>query len=328
MAFSFINKHNLMSKLMVFVILTALGILYQKYKSRYEPDHELSKHDLIQKFLLNKSGDMDTKPILWIHSTHEVNARIWDNFGSRNSIKLNQPYILSCIETIVKYCGKSFNICLVDDTSFKYLIPDWDISVRKLPDPIRSHIRAQGIAKLLYTFGGLIIPNSCIVLKDLEPLYTKSMKYRDCLVGEILNSNILDSHMLPTNTIMGCTKNSSTMMDYVKYLEGLNVRDNTSAMDFKGDAREYLYKLTESGSIIKIEGGKLGAVDSTGKAVTLERLMGTTYVDFVDDMYALYLPSDEILSRTKYEWFTRLSHKQLLECPSIATKWLLVANGE
>ena len=315
---------------MIFVILTAVGILYQKYKSKYEPDEDLSNHELIQKYLLNKSGDLNTKPILWVHSTHDVNARIWDNFGSRNSIKLNQPYILSCIETIVKYCGESFNICLIDDTSFKYLIPGWDISVRELSDPLRSHVRAQGIAKLLYTFGGLVIPDSCIVLKDLEPLYTKSMKYKDCLVGEILtrSNKAAISPVMPTHAIMGCTKNSPTMKEYVKYLEGLNSRDNTNEMDFNGSACEYLYKLTQTGRIIKIEGGKLGALDSTGNEVTLGRLMSSTYVDFADDMYALYLPRDEILSRTKYGWFTRLSHKQLLECPSVATKWLLTAHGQ
>ena len=48
-----------------FVILTVLGILYEKYKLKYESDDELSKYDLINKYLLNGSDSLGGKPILW-----------------------------------------------------------------------------------------------------------------------------------------------------------------------------------------------------------------------------------------------------------------------
>ena len=78
-----------------FVILTVLGVLYERYKIKYQPDEELSKYDLIKKYLLNGSDNLGGKPILWIHATHEINARNWGSFYSRNNIKLNQPYLLS-----------------------------------------------------------------------------------------------------------------------------------------------------------------------------------------------------------------------------------------
>ena len=77
-----------------FVILTVLGILYEKYKIKFVPDEELC-YDLIKKYLLNSNEYLGGKPILWIHSTHNINARNWKNFGSRNTNNLNQPYILS-----------------------------------------------------------------------------------------------------------------------------------------------------------------------------------------------------------------------------------------
>ena len=36
-----------------FVILTVLGVLYERYKIKYQPDEELSKYDLIKKYLQN-----------------------------------------------------------------------------------------------------------------------------------------------------------------------------------------------------------------------------------------------------------------------------------
>ena len=53
--------------------------------------------------------------------------------------------------------------------------------------------------------------------------------------------------------------------------------------------------------------------------------MGTTYVDFDQNIVGIYLPSDELLSRTKYGWFVRLSQSQLKECAAVAGKWLLIA---
>jgi len=37
----------------VIIILTVLGVLYEKYKLKFMPDEELRKYDLIKKYLLN-----------------------------------------------------------------------------------------------------------------------------------------------------------------------------------------------------------------------------------------------------------------------------------
>lgn len=65
-----------------FVILTVLGALYEKYKVKFVPDEELEKYDLIKKYLLNGNEYLGGKPILWVHTTHNINARNWVNFGS------------------------------------------------------------------------------------------------------------------------------------------------------------------------------------------------------------------------------------------------------
>ena len=42
----------------VIIILTVLGILYEKYKLKFMPDEELQKYDLIRKYLLNGDEDL------------------------------------------------------------------------------------------------------------------------------------------------------------------------------------------------------------------------------------------------------------------------------
>ncbi len=64
-----------------------------------------------------------TKPILWIHLDHEVNARHWQDFNSRNTRCLNQPYLNLLIKNIIKKCEKNFHVILLDDSSYKDTIP-------------------------------------------------------------------------------------------------------------------------------------------------------------------------------------------------------------
>lgn len=44
-------------------------------------------------------------------------------------------------------------------------------------------------------------------------------------------------------------------------------------------------------------------------------------------MVGLYLPNDEILSRTKYGWFPRMNKKQVMESNTIAGKYMLISHG-
>ena len=89
----------------IFTIVTTIGILYDKYRSKYLPDDELDKIDIIDKYLLGKNGIKD-KPFLWIHS-ESVNK---------------EQYIKSCTDTVIKHCNDNFNICLIDDVDTIFVI--------------------------------------------------------------------------------------------------------------------------------------------------------------------------------------------------------------
>ena len=313
----------------MFILLTLIGYLYEKYKLKYEPDEELKKYDMVKHFLLNGDSIFGNKPLLWIHSSHPINHRWWPSFNSRNTKLLNQPYKISCVETIIKYCSDSFHICLIDDQSFSKLIPNWSINMEKIGNPVKSHIRSLALSKLLYSFGGILLPNSTIVNKNLKPLYDNALKSHDFFCVNMINhgDTYMKKNIFPNNKIMGCKKNSPIMKEFLDYLERLIATDYTSEQDFLKQPNRWLYEKYITNKLFLVAGHFFGIIDAQGQEVNIDRLMNNTYIEFSPDKYAIYIPDNELLKRTKYQWFSRLSQQQLRNCETIIAKQLLIAQG-
>ena len=142
--------------IILFIIIISLGILYQKYLEKQTRDVSTDGYGEIRKYLLkDKDLDKSKKPILWIYIPYEYNSRKWLSFGSRNSFELNQPYLYLTVKSIIKNCDQSFKIVLVDDNSFVKLIPQWNINMSILSDPIKTNVRQLAMTKLIYLYGGL-----------------------------------------------------------------------------------------------------------------------------------------------------------------------------
>ena len=68
----------------------------------------------------------------------------------------------------------------------------------------------------------------------------------------------------------------------------------------------------------------LGARDTEGKAVTIDILMSNNFLNLSERVQGMYIPADEILKRTAYQWFARLSAKQALDSNTTIGKYLLI----
>lgn len=292
--------HKYVNYLLYFIVLVAIGIMYDKYKQKQLMSEDERNYELIKKYLLNDDTVLSNKPILWIHTTREVNARHWASFLSRNTTDLNQPYISLCIESIIKRCGDSFNVVLIDDHSFDKLIPGWNINIDEVADPVKSHLRTLAICKLLYYFGGIICPNSFICLKDLKPIYDEQLHDKDGFVFETRRRSC--------GLFMGSRKHSPSMREILSWLEALNSTDYTNEQDF------YDKVSTKIGAkFSKIDGKLIGTKTDSDDFILIDDLLEKSYVRFVDGMYGVYVPANEILKRHKYAWFARQSKKQVLE---------------
>jgi hypothetical protein len=311
------------------IISVGLGILYDRYKLHQQTEENMESYDIVQKYLLNDSSLATNKPILWIHNTYDINARDWISFYSRNSTDLNQPYLMLTIKSIVDKNGADCNICLIDDDSFSKLIPDWAIDLNLVADPVKSKIRQLALAKLLFYYGGFVLPSSFICFKPLKSVYEQLIDGEKMFVGELVDRNSTSqfANFFANTKFMGCSKGSTTMQAYTSYLETLISRDFTSESDFLGAYGRWCNEKVISGEINMIPASMLGVKDIRGAVIGLERLINNSFVELSRTALGLYIPADDIIKRTAYQWFARLSAKQALASDTMIGKYLLLSNS-
>ena len=321
---------KIVNYILVFIAVTAIGMLYDRYSKKFYPDEELDKYNLVRKYLLNESESIVGKPFLWIHTKHKINARDWASFNSRNSMKLNQPYKELCVESIVKHCGDSFQICLIDDSSFDKILKDWTICMDGLAEPIKDRVRALAISKVLYTYGGMLVPNSTIAMKDLSDLYNGKINENEMFVGELVNrgDSSTYSRFSPNHTFMGCIKNSNSMKDLEEYLEILISKDNTDQPNFESSINRHIYGLMNKGKCAIICGKALGTKNKEDEVILIDNWLEESPINLcMCSLHCIVLPGDEILARKKYQWFARLSKKQVLTANTQVSKYMIISHG-
>ena len=196
-------------------VFVVISYYYNKHKSWIDDTPE-DHYKIVSNYLINDSSLAKSKlPIMWIHVSREINARWWENFGSRNTKNLNKPYQFLTIKNIIDKCGKHYNICLIDDDSFGKILPGWTTDLNKVSEPIRNKLRELAKAKMLIIYGGVIMPSSMIVLDNLN-----GMMCNKPFIGEFINRSVsnYESTITVNTRLMGCQKKDDVMKEYVRTL--------------------------------------------------------------------------------------------------------------
>ncbi len=318
---------QIVNYIMYFILLTAAGILYERYNSKFNDFDEIKQYELIKKYLLNESSLASSKkPILWIHSKHDVNARNWESFYSRNTEKINQPYIYLTMKSIIKHCSESFNICLIDDRSFSKLIPGWNIDIYHTADPIKSHLRQQAISKLLYFYGGMIVPNSFLCKQNLISFYEDNIQPSP-FICETIDRTVTSykSVGFANSSFMGCKKADPVMKEMCEYLEKLGSTDYTSERDFTGEVNKWCYNKYMNTQMTLLSGRLIGTIDAKNEPVIIDNLLSEKYIHFDPNCCGIFIPADEILLRSKFAWFARQSIDQVVQGGSVLAKHFVIS---
>jgi hypothetical protein len=316
----------------IFIIagLILIGILYKRYQEKNGLISEDKIYDYLQNnILLDKSLEKSKKPIIWIHIPYEYNERNWISFGSRSSYELNQPYLNMTVKTIIKNCDESFKICIIDDNSFQKLIPGWNIDMSKIADPVLFYIRQLSLAKLVYRYGGMVVPVSFLCFKNLDTLYQKGTRNGRMFIGENIDRNITSTHFdfYPNIGLMGAEKENDVLKQLIDFMERVISTDYTSQVNFLGDFNRWCKKKITTNQIYMIDGNELGVKTLDGDPVMVEELLGENYINFYRDMYGIWIPWENILKRTKYNWFVRMSPEQVLKGNFILAKYMLLSSA-
>jgi hypothetical protein len=319
--------------IIIVIIIIALGILYQKFcEKQYSiaglPEGS-SNYNEIKKYLLSDSYNksalaMSKKPILWIYVPHEYNARNWASFGSRSSYDLNQPYLYLTVKSIIKCCDESFHICIIDDESFDKLLPDTNA---KTGDP--QIVRQLLLAKLIQMYGGVSVPISFLCCKDIIGLYEKGTRDDTMFVCENINANITSTNDMfyPDARFMGALKNNETVSAYINHLDKLLQTDYAAEYEFTGGYNKWINDHITKKHVRLIPGTDVGTKSINESPVLIDDLLNQEYIQFFNKMYGIWIPADQILKRTSYEWFARLSADQIFESNTILAKQFVSVIG-
>ena len=308
-------------------ITIIMSLIYNKYKATEDEDEHMKNYRLVKQYLLNDSSlAQSKKPIIWIHMVYETNARWWPSFSSRNTDNLNQPYQYLTLKSIIDKCGKDFNVCLIDDETFPNILPGWTVDLSLVADPIKTKIRQLALAKVLYYYGGFLLPSSFLCFQNLAPLYYSLTEGGKMFVGELVaRTDVSDKvGFFPTTKFMGCQRGCATMFNYISYLEADTSSDFTAEGHFLGAYGRWCYEKIKRNEMNMIPADIIGVKDTAGKPVTLEILMSNNFLSLSERVQGLYIPADEILKRNAYQWFARLSAKQALDSDTTVGKYLLI----
>lgn len=296
-------------------VLFVAAILYDRFKLHELNNTNNQNYHLIHKYLLNNTSNTNNNlPMLWIHVDYEYNSRMWSSFGSRSSDNLNQPYLFLTIKSIINQCGKDFNICLINDNSFEQILPNWTIDFSRLSSPVKDKVRNLALTRTLYYYGGITIPASFLCMKPLGQVYNQMTAGDKIVVGELVDHNSTSTwtHFFPSHKIIGCRRGCKTMKELCSIMERIISDDYTDESTFLGLEDQHLLSFLFANKANQIDAKLLGVEDIYGKIVGIDRLIGNSHIPFDTNLYGIYIPNDEILKRTAYQWFARLSTSQVM----------------
>jgi len=323
------NKDNITKYLIAASLILIASIVGKKFKNYFDDEAYSSSNDykLIKQYLLNDDLYHSRKPNLWIHLKYEVNARVWQSFGSRNTYDLNQPYLHLTIKSIIHHCEKSFNICLIDDSTFQKLLPGWNIKMDSLAEPFCTHYRELGMLKLIHEYGGIIVPNSFLCFRDLINLYSHE---KGPFVCENINrSTGCSLQFTPDIRFMGAQKKCPVINDLITFISDRNSHPHYSIeSDFIGSISNWCIDRVRERKLKLLSADMIGAMSHKNKKpILLDNLMEEQYLDIPNHAIGIYIPADEILNRPKYQWFSVISSDEVLNGTSILSKYFINTIG-
>ncbi len=199
-----------------------------------------------------------------------------------------------------------------------------------ISDPILSNMRMLGMMKLLYIYGGIQCPISFLCLKDLNELYIKGTRGEKMFVCETVDRNVTstDVDFYPNLSFCGAPKECETVRELCNFIQRTASHDYTADTKFLGEYDKWSKEGIYSGKINMIEGVEIGTKTVDEKQIIVDDLMSNNYLDLYKGTYGILIPSEEILNRKKFEWFARMSPKQVMESDTIIGNYILLSQTE
>ena len=124
---------------------------------------------------------------------------------------------------------------------------------------------------------------------------------------------------------MGCKKRSIVMQNIINMQNTIGYTDFTEQPEFLGTLNKWCYEQYKANMLSMIDAKFIGVKTCDGKPVSIDALLGNNEINFHPTLFGIYIPPEEILTRTHYQWFARMSPEQILQSNMIIATYALAS---
>jgi hypothetical protein len=128
----------------------------------------------------------------------------------------------------------------------------------------------------------------------------------------------------PDICFFGSPKGNPILKEFIDFIQRIISTDFTDQSKFLGDFDRWCEARIREHKINMISGLYIGIKTVEEEPILLENLMSQHYLKLYPQTYGILIPAKEILKRVSYEWFARLSEKQVLESNTIKGSYILL----
>lgn len=286
-----------------FIILSALGFLYRRFMDKFDYLSMKKDNKYLKEFLeTHYGGEFNSKkPIAWIYLPFETNAMNWDSFYSRNNKNINNTLLREIINKNTKELKSHFNVLIIDDNSFKYLLDETVTDLETIGNPLKTKIIDLYILKLIRKYGGLRVPNYFAVQnsQELFDLLTNTNKENIlCFKKPMNNTLIYDIEFV------GSLFNNNKVIEKLEHLQSMLISgDATDESNFKTTS---IIELV-SNNVIEYDIKHSGVYDINENLLAVEDFMSETkLIKYPHSTFMVFIPIEQLSKRTHYNWITYL----------------------
>jgi hypothetical protein len=151
-----------------------------------------------------------------------------------------------------------------------------------MPKPMVTYIRQMAMAKLVYKYGGMVVPISFLCFRNLDELYYQGTSGNTMFIGENIDRNITSTYhdFYPNIGFMGAAKENTIVNELIHFMERIISSDYTAQAEFLGDFNRWCNTRIELGSIRLINGREIGTKNMEDEPVIIEQLLGNDYINY------------------------------------------------
>jgi hypothetical protein len=198
-----------------------------------------------------------------------------------------------------------------------------------IASPVSDYMRSLALSKILFKYGGLIVPPSFLCMRNLNELYAMGTSGEKMFICETVDRNITSTtHEFYSDiSFMGSPKECPVLKEMIDFMQRTISADYTAQAEFLGDFNRWCNSRVQKHQINLIPGKLIGTKTMDDTMILVDNLLSNDYIELYPQAYGIYIPSKEILNRRHYEWFARMSQTQVLESNVIICKYILLASA-